>query len=129
MARSSVKHFSMLNQHGILKAGRLPFSVPFPLAMDRLVKRDAEISEDEISAFIEEHTPNFGQQPKAYQGNVLQQVRDYLKNLQYRAQTFELFNLKGTPSHILVDKQGVLRDCTFGSHPNLEKQIQDLLHE
>jgi thiol-disulfide isomerase/thioredoxin len=119
----------MLNQRGILSAGRLPFSIPFPLAMDQLVKRKTEVSKDEITAFIEERIPNFGQQPKAYQENILQQVSDYLEKLEYHAQTFELFNLKGTPSHILVDKKGILRECTFGLHPELEKQVQSLLQE
>jgi thiol-disulfide isomerase/thioredoxin len=119
----------MLNQHGILVNGRLPFSIPFPLGMDRLVKRDNEVSEDEITAFIEEHTPNFGQQAKDYQGKVTQQIRVYLQKLDYHAQTFELFNMKGTPSHILVDKNGILRDCAFGTPPDLEKQVQSLLQE
>ena len=120
---------NMLNQHGILTAGRLPYSIPFPLAMDRLVKQDTGVSEDEITTFIEGHTPNFGQKAKVYQENVMQQVRGYLQKLEYHAQTFDLFNLKGTPSHILVDKKGILRDCVFGSHPGLEKHVQDLLQE
>lgn len=120
---------AMLNQHDILVDGYLPFSIPFPLAMDRLIKRDAEVSEDEVNAFIEEQLPNFGNQPKPYQEKALQQVRNYLQKLEYHAQTFELFNLKGTPSHILVDKNGILRECAFGAHPELEKQVQDLLQE
>jgi peroxiredoxin len=118
-----------LNQHGILIDGRLPFSIPFPLAMDHLVKRETEVSEDEITAFIEEHIPDFRQKANTYQENVRQQVRAYLQKLEYHAQTFELFNLKGTPSHILVDKKGILRECAFGSHPELEKQVQRLLQE
>jgi AhpC/TSA family len=118
-----------LNQQGILTAGRLPFSIPFPLAMDNLVKQSNELTETEVTAFIEERLPNFWQQPKPYQENVLQQVRDYLQKLEYHAETFELFNLKGTPSHILVDKKGILRDSTFGAHPELEKQVQSLLQE
>jgi AhpC/TSA family len=120
---------STLNQQGILKAGRLPFSIPFPLAMDRLVKRDAEVTEDEALLFIEAHIPNFGQTAKDYQENVLQQVRGHLQKLEFHAQTFGLFNLKGTPSHILVDKRGLLRDCAFGIHPGLEKQVHELLQE
>jgi hypothetical protein len=119
----------ILNQHEILKAGRLPYSINFPLAMDRLVKRNAAVSQDEITAFIEEHIPNFWQKSKDYQENVAQQVLGYLQKLEYHAQTFELFNLKGTPSHILVDKKGILRDCAFGSHQELKKQVQDLLQE
>lgn len=116
-----------LNQHEILQADRLPYRIPFPLAMDRLVKRDTEVSQGEITAFIKEHIPNFDQKAKDYRENVLQQVQGYLQKLEYHAQTFELFNLKGTPSHILVDKNGILSDCGFGSNPELEKQIQELL--
>jgi hypothetical protein len=119
----------MLSQQGVLEAGRLPYRIPFPLAMDKLIKQDGDLSEDNITAFIDEHIPNFGQQPQAYREKVLQQVRAYLQKLEYRAQTFEMYSLKGTPSHILVDKQGILRDCAFGSHPELEKQIQGLLQE
>jgi thiol-disulfide isomerase/thioredoxin len=120
---------SMLDQQGILKAGRLPYSISFPLAMDKLVKLDNKVSEDQITAFIERHIPNFGQQPKTGQDNVAQQVRSFLQKPKYNAQTFEVFNLKGTPSHILVDKQGILRDCAFGFHPELENQIQELLKD
>jgi hypothetical protein len=49
--------------------------------------------------------------------------------LTYHAETFELFNLQGTPSYILVDKQGLLRDCGFGTHPDLEDKILALLQE
>lgn len=45
------------------------------------------------------------------------------------AETFECFELKGTPSYILVDKHGVLRDCTFGAYPELESRILKLLQE
>lgn len=116
-----------LKQHGILQANRLPYKIPFPLAMDRLVKRNSEVSQDEITALIKVQIPNFDQKAKNYRDNVRQQVQEYLQKLEYHAQTFELFNLKGTPSHILVDKNGILRDCSFGSHPELEMQIQGLL--
>jgi thiol-disulfide isomerase/thioredoxin len=121
--------FNMLSEQGMLQTGRLPYRIPFPLAMDKLVKRDNNVSETEIAAFIEERFPNFAQQPKTHQENVSQQVSAYLQKLEYHAQTFEKFSLKGTPSNILVDKQGVVRDCAFGSHPELEKQIQGLIKE
>ena len=117
----------MLNQHGILEAGRLPYRIPFPLAMDKLIKQDGDLSEDTIAAFIDEHIPNFRLQPLTYQEKTHEQVRAYLQKLEYRAETFETYKLKGTPSHILVDKHGVLSDCAFGSHPGLEMLIQALL--
>ncbi len=119
----------VLSQQGKLSAGRLPYRMPFPLAMDRLTERQADISDIGIANFINSTLPDFEQQPEAYQQQLRQQVRDYLQSLTYRAQTFECFDLKGTPSYILVDKQGMLRDCAFGVHPELEAKIVALLQE
>jgi len=119
--------FRTLQQQGMLENGRLPYSIPFPLAMDRLIKRTDAVTKEEIESFIVEHLPDFALQPQAYQDKVRHQVSDYLHKLQYHAQTFEQFNLKGTPSHILVDKEGILRSCAFGHDQNLEEKIIELL--
>ncbi|MDD1627313.1 MAG: TlpA family protein disulfide reductase [Methylococcaceae bacterium] len=119
----------MLSQQGKLIADRLPFRIPFPVAMDRLQKRQADVTPDEIVAFISQRIPDFEQQTKTWQQKIRQQVEHYFQSLTYHAETFELFNLQGTPSHILVDKQGLLRDCGFGTHPDLEEKILALLQE
>lgn len=116
-----------LSQHGILESGRLPYRIPFPLGMDKLVKRDSAVNEAEILNFIKEHLPDFDRQPDSYRNTIISQVRTYLEKLEYRPQSFECYNLKGTPSHILVDRQGILRACGFGNHPELESQIRQLL--
>ncbi|UOA07193.1 TlpA family protein disulfide reductase [Methylobacter sp. S3L5C] len=118
-----------LNQQGKLIADRLPFNIPFPVAMDRLQKREADITQDEIALFINQRVPDFEQQTKPHQLKVWQQVEHYFQSLTYHAETFELFNLQGTPSYILVDKQGLLKDCGFGTHPDLEGKILALLQE
>lgn len=119
----------VLNQQGKLSAGRLPYRIPFPLAMDRLTKRQVEATDDDIANFIKDRIPNFEQRPEADQQKIRQQVRNYFQSLDYHAETFERFDLKGTPSHILVDKQGILRDYAFGAYPELETRIQGLLQE
>ncbi len=119
----------VLSQQGRLNAGRLPYHIPFPLAMDRLNKRQHEVSNDMITNFINDRIPNFEQQPEADQQRIRQQVLNYFQSLDYHAETFERFELKGTPSHILVDKQGILRDCAFGAYPELEARILGLLQE
>lgn len=119
----------VLNQYGKLSAGRLSYRIPFPLAMDRLTSQRGEVSENLISRFIQDHIPDFEQQSKAHQQQLKQQALNYLQSLDCHAETFECYELKGTPSYILVDKQGVLRDCTFGAYPELESRIQDLLQE
>ncbi|MGZ4996040.1 MAG: TlpA family protein disulfide reductase, partial [Methylobacter sp.] len=112
-----------------LNAGRLPYRIPFPLAMDRLNKRQHEVSNDMITNFINDRIPNFEQRPETDQQRIRQQALNYFQSLDYHAETFERFELKGTPSHILVDKQGMLRDCAFGAYPELEARILGLLQE
>lgn len=119
----------MLSQQGKLSAGRLPYRIPFPLAMDRLTSQRGEISDNLITHFIQDHIADFEQQSTAHKQHIRQQALNYLQSLDYHAETFECFELKGTPSHILVDKQGVLRNCTFGAYPELESRILELLQE
>jgi len=119
----------ILSQQGKLSAGLLPYRIPFPVAMDRLNKRQGEVSDNVITNFIKDRVPNFEQRPEADQQKIRQQVQNYFQSLDYHAETFERFDLKGTPSHILVDKQGILRDCAFGDYPELEMRILGLLQE
>ena len=119
----------VLSQQGKLIAGRVPFRIPFAVAMDRLQKRQRDVTQDEIEIFINQRIPDFEQQTETYQQKIRQQVQHYFQSLTYHAETFELFDLKGTPSHILVDKQGLLRDCAFGTHPDLEARVLELLQE
>ena len=119
----------MLSQQGKLNAGRLPFSIPFPVAMDKLLKLQIDVTQEKIERFINQRIPDFEKQTEAYQQKIRQQVQNYFQSLTYNAETFELFDLKGTPSHILVDKQGLLRDCAFGVYPDLEERVQALLRE
>ncbi|MDD5578945.1 MAG: redoxin domain-containing protein [Methylobacter sp.] len=119
-----------LSQSGELTAGRLlPYPIPFPLAMDRLTKRQDDITDNEITIFIKNRIPDFEQEPEPYQQKIRQQVQHYFESLIYHAETFETFELKGTPSHILVDKHGLLRDCAFGAYPELEVRIKELMEE
>jgi len=119
----------VLSQQGKLVAGHLPFRIPFPVAMDRLQKRQAGVDPNETETFINQRIPDFEQQPETYRQKIRQQVQHYFQSLTYHAETFELFDLKGTPSHILVDKHGLLRDCAFGAHPDLEEHVLELLRE
>ncbi|WP_036252824.1 thiol-disulfide isomerase [Methylobacter sp. BBA5.1] len=118
-----------LNQRGELSDGCLPYRIPFPLAMDRLNKREDIMTDDVILSFIRARVPDFDQQPDSYRQQIIKQAQRYFQSLSYRAETFERFDLKGTPSHILVDKRGILRDCAFGAYPELETRVLGLLQE
>lgn len=119
----------VLSRQGKLSAGRLPYRIPFPLAMDCLVRQRGEITDNVVANFIRDHIPDFEQRPQAHQQQIRQQALNYLQSLDYHAETFECFELKGTPSHILVDKKGILRDCAFGAYPELEARILGLMQE
>jgi thiol-disulfide isomerase/thioredoxin len=121
--------FKALSRHGALDQGRLPYRIPFPLGMDRLTERQGETSETEILDFIHDRLPDFDRQPNRYRQQVVAQVRSYLESQHYRAETFEHFRLKGTPSQILVDRQGILRASEFGAFPDLENRLLELLRE
>ena len=97
--------------------------------MDRLQNRQAEMSQDAIETFISQRISNFDQQTETYQDNIRQRLQQSFQSLTHHVETFELFDLRGTPSYVLVDKQGLLRYCEFGSDPDLEERVLALLHE
>lgn len=119
-----------LEQYGQLQEGdKLPYKIPFPLAMDKLTKIEGEISQDKIMQFIYGQLPEFDSQPEEYKNQIIQKVKDYMKTKEYSAETFEKFGLQGTPSTILVDRKGILRDISFGQQGQLESQIEKLISE
>ncbi len=121
---------SAFQMSGQLQEGnKLPYKIPFPLAMDNLVKTTGEISQEKIMEFIYPQIPEFDSQPEEYRNQIIQRVKDYMKSKEYSAETFEKFALRGTPSTILVDRKGILRDVSFGQVGQAESMIQKLLTE
>ena len=121
---------SALSQYGQLQEGdKLSFKIPFPLGMDKLTKSSGEISQEKILEFIYPQIPNFDSQPEDYRNQIIQRVKDHMKTKEYSAETFENFSLKGTPSVILVDRKGILRDVSFGQTGHIDGMIQQLLSE
>jgi len=97
--------------------------------MDNLTKTTGEISQDKIMDFIYPQIPEFDSQPEDYRNQIMQRVKDYMKSKEYSAETFEKFALQGTPSMILVDRKGILRDVSFGQSGHVDAMIQKLLNE
>jgi len=118
-----------LTQYGQLNDGKLQFKIPYPVAMDSLVKEGGEPSMEKMTAFINQQIPNFESQPDDYKTQIYARVKEYYKSKEYSAETFEMYSLQGTPSTILVDRKGILRDVSFGSTANLEDMVQKLLNE
>ena len=121
---------SALSTYGQLQEGnKLSYKIPFPLGMDNLTKTSGEISQEKIMQFIYPQIPEFDSQPEDYRNQIIQRVKDYMKSKEYSAETFEKFALQGTPSTILVDRKGILRDVSFGQTGHIESMIQKLLTE
>ena len=118
-----------LTQYGQLNDGKLQFKIPYPVAMDSLVKEGGEPSMEKMTAFINQQIPNFESQPEDYKNQIYSRVKEYYKSKEFTAETFEMYSLQGTPSTILVDRKGLLRDISFGSTANLESMVQKLLNE
>ena len=118
-----------LSQYGQLNDGKLPYKIPYPVAMDSLVKEGGEPTKEKMTAFIKNQLPDFDSQPDEYKEQIFERVRAYFKSKEYSAETFEMYSLQGTPSTILVDRKGVLRDVSFGQTVNLESMVQKLLNE
>ena len=119
-----------LAMNGQLQEGdRLPYTIPFPLAMDNLTRTSGEPGRDAVMDLIYPQIPDFDSQPEGFRAQIIQRVRDYLKAKEYSAETFEKFALRGTPSTIVVDRKGVLRDVSFGRTDYLEEMIRNILGE
>jgi len=118
-----------LSQYGKLDDSKLSYKIPFPVAMDSLIKETGESSESRIKNFIYNQIPDFDSQPEDYRNQIIQRVKDYLKSKEYSAETFEEYSLQGTPSTIVVDRKGILREVSFGQTGVLEPMIQSLLNE
>ena len=118
-----------LSQYGKLDDSKLSYKIPFPVAMDSLIKETDDVSESRIKNFIYNQIPDFDSQPEDHRNQIIQRVKDYFKSKEYSAETFEKYSLQGTPSTIVVDRKGILRDVSFGQTGGLEPMIQSLLNE
>jgi hypothetical protein len=121
---------SALAQYGQLQEGsKLSFKIPFPIGMDNLTKSADEITQEKILEFIHPQIPDFDSQSEDYRNQIIQRVKDHMKSKEYSAETFENFSLQGTPSVIVVDRKGILRDVSFGQTGHVDGMIQQLLNE
>ncbi len=119
-----------LAMSGLLQAGdRLPYKIPFPFGMDNLTRMSGEPGQQSIMDLINTQIPDFNGQPKDYRIQAIARAKQYLEAKEYSAETFDRFALHGTPSAILVDRKGVLRDVSFGQTNHLDEMIRALIAE
>lgn len=121
---------SALGQYGhLLFENKLQYKIPFPVAMDSLVKESGTINQTRIMDIINANVPDYDSYSAQSKAEIIERVKQYLNSKQYKAETFEEYALRGTPSSILIDKKGILREVIFGQNELLETNIQNLLKE
>ena len=119
----------MLSQYGESQGGKTSYKIPYPVAMDSLIKQSGDVTKEKMDSLIKNQIPNFDTQPENYKNQIYDRVKDYFMSKEFSAETFEMYSLQGTPSSILVDRKGILRDISFGQNGLLESKIQKLLNE
>lgn len=118
-----------LRMYDQLDGNKIRYKIPFPLAMDSLVRSEEGISDEKIRGYILDQIPEFDSQPEQYRMDIIERVRDYMRSKEYSAETFETYGLRGTPSTILVDRKGNLRDVSFGQNGNIDSYVAALINE
>jgi glutathione peroxidase-family protein len=110
-------------------SNKMPYKIPFPVAMDMLVKHSSPLTQSKVMDFIESNIPNFRSYSEKDRQVVIERVKQYLQSKEYSAKTFEEYTLRGTPSTILIDRKGVLRGTYFGSNGFLQGAVEELIRE
>ncbi|HEY1248233.1 MAG TPA: TlpA family protein disulfide reductase [Nitrososphaera sp.] len=122
--------FHALRQYGQLREGnKLPYKIPFPIAMDLIKKESTDLTDSRIMDFIEANVPDFRSYTEKDRQVLIERVKLYLKSKQFSAKTFEDYMLRGTPSSILIDRLGILRGTYFGSNGLLGRAVEELIRE
>lgn len=120
--------YKALKQYGKLVQGdKLYYNIPFPIAHDAIVKMPVSLTAQMIEEFIRVYFPDYSSLPDKEKENLYNRVQEYLQNKDYSARSFELYRLRGTPSSIVIDKEGLLRYSFFGSEGYLEGAVSELL--
>ena len=119
-----------LSQYGqLIEGNKLPYKIPFPIAMDSLKKESNALTERTVMDFIESNVTDFRSYSESDKLVLINRVRQYLAGKQYSAETFDEYGLRGTPSSILIDKNGIVRQINFGANGSLDDKVKDLVKE
>ena len=119
-----------LRMYGKLSNGnKLPYTIPHPVAMDALVRRTGDVPESQILDFIEANVGSYQSYSEENKQMLFDRAKNYLVSKEFAALTFEEYKLRGTPSTILIDRNGLIRDIAFGADGVLQSKVDLLLKE
>ncbi|MBV6446659.1 MAG: hypothetical protein FCKEOINB_00256 [Nitrosomonas sp.] len=121
--------YKALSQYNLLREGKLPWKIPFAVGMDRVVAETEPVTDERVLQYAQKFLPDFDKFSTEQKQTVLQQVRHYMEQKSMRAETFERFALQGTPSCILFDRKGELKDISFGQIDYKQAMVEHFLAE
>lgn len=121
--------YKALSQYNLLREGKLPWKIPFAVGMDRVVAETESVTDERVLQYAQKFLPDFDKFSTEQKQTVLQQVRHYMEQKSMRAETFERFALQGTPSCILFDREGELKDISFGQIDYKQAMVEHFLAE
>jgi hypothetical protein len=104
--------------------GKLSYKIPFPVSMDSIVEGVGATKDRCEGISMSAFCKNFGD----LDADQKSMVMNHLKNKPL-AETFEGYNLQGTPSSIIVDGMGKLRHVLFSDTDRIEKLVAGLVKE
>lgn len=118
-----------LGKAGYLNGDCLPYTLPFSIALDRLVVNTDTLDKHAIEGFILQQIPDFHEQGMADEQKqaIWQQATTYLASKTHKALTFEAYQCQGTPTSIVIDQQGVIQLQQLGIPNAVEPVIKQLL--
>lgn len=116
-----------LLQASVLLDGKFRSQMPFSVAMDRVIPVTEQVTDEKVLEYSRKIQPDISQRGQQEQDYILQRVELYLQQKTMIAETFEQYELRGTPSSILIDREGILRDVSFGLADTLEPLIRRYL--
>lgn len=119
-----------LRMYGRIENGnKLPFSIPYPVAMDALIRKTDDVLESQVLDFLNENVGGYNSYSNQDKQILFERARQYLVSKKFIPLTFEEYKLQGTPSTILIDRNGLVRDIAFGADGQLRSKVELLLGE
>ena len=116
-----------LTRQGMLTEGKLDWRLPFPVGMDRVIPETEPLTEERVLSYTRNCLPGFDGLLEERKQTALNQIRNYLQQKTMKAETFERFALQGTPSSILFNRKGQVRNVSFGQNENQQSLIEQCL--
>lgn len=119
----------VLTEREWLTDGRLRYKIPFPVAVDKLAKPATDGLESQLDDIIRRDITNFDRFSYGEQARIRDRIRKFMLEREWVPQTFDRYGLHGTPTSLLIDRNGILRYNVFGADGHMMARIRELLLE